>query len=54
MDTFRESAVGQILKYIGKDRWMRYPEEEPDFRWAPLVCLNGSEHKVSETFDTDW
>lgn len=37
MELFRESAVGQVVKYLSKDRLLRYPEEREDFHWTPLV-----------------
>lgn len=37
MELFRESAVGQILRYITKNEILQYPEEKGDFSWAPLV-----------------
>ncbi|KAK5116365.1 hypothetical protein LTR62_007912 [Meristemomyces frigidus] len=36
MDMFRESAVGQIVRYFTKGKWLQYPEERQDFAWAPL------------------
>ncbi|KAK5131031.1 hypothetical protein LTR08_001381 [Meristemomyces frigidus] len=36
MDLFRESAVGQIIRYITKHRVLQYAEEKVDFSWAPL------------------
>jgi DHA1 family multidrug resistance protein-like MFS transporter len=37
MDLLRESAAGQILRYVTGNRVLLYPEEKGDFQWAPLV-----------------
>jgi hypothetical protein len=37
MDLLRESAVGQIIRHITKNKFLLYPEEKVGFRWAPLV-----------------
>lgn len=37
MELFRESAVGQIVKAVVGEKWMKYPEEEEHFRWEALV-----------------
>ncbi len=39
MELFRESAVGQIVRYVTKNRYLLYPEEKPDFHWEPLVLF---------------
>ena len=39
MDTLRESAVGQIIRYVTKNKYLVYPEEQEGFHWAPLVRL---------------
>ncbi|KAK1817300.1 hypothetical protein LTR12_008282 [Friedmanniomyces endolithicus] len=45
MDAFRDSAVGQIVRYISGDKVLLYPEERADFSWPPLDHLlsTGSE-----------
>ena len=43
MDLFREAAVGQVIRYITKNRVLQYPEEKPDFHWAPLDKLLAEE-----------
>jgi MFS transporter, DHA1 family, multidrug resistance protein len=37
MELFRESAVGQLVRYATRNKMLMYPEEMPDFSWAPLV-----------------
>ena len=37
MELFRESAVGQLIRYATKNKYLLYPEEREDFHWAPLV-----------------
>ena len=37
MELFRESIVGQGIRYVTKNKVLLYPEEKPDFHWAPLV-----------------
>ncbi|KAK0127236.1 hypothetical protein ONS96_006788 [Cadophora gregata f. sp. sojae] len=39
MDLFRESAVGQVIRYATKNKYLLYPEEQGDFHWAPLETL---------------
>ncbi|KAF2673038.1 MFS general substrate transporter [Microthyrium microscopicum] len=46
MDLLRESAVGQILRYITKNRILLYPEEKDDFSWPPLDAVLASEKKL--------
>jgi DHA1 family multidrug resistance protein-like MFS transporter len=40
MDLFRESAAGQIIRYITRNRVLLYPEEKEGFHFAPLVCIS--------------
>ncbi|KAL8840545.1 MAG: hypothetical protein Q9170_001298 [Blastenia crenularia] len=30
-DLFREAPIGQIIRYVTRNRFLQYPEEEPDF-----------------------
>ncbi|KAK5109708.1 hypothetical protein LTR85_002286 [Meristemomyces frigidus] len=48
MELFRESAVGQIIRYVTKNKLLQYPEEKANFSWAPLdqILAQGNE-KVS-------
>lgn len=39
MELFRESAVGQLIRYATKNKYLLYPEEREDFHWAPLETL---------------
>ncbi|KAK3114783.1 hypothetical protein LTR53_006560 [Teratosphaeriaceae sp. CCFEE 6253] len=39
MDVIRESAVGQVIRYLTNNKVLLYPEEKPDFSWAPLDRL---------------
>ncbi|KAK0808226.1 hypothetical protein LTR75_006290, partial [Friedmanniomyces endolithicus] len=50
MDAFRDSAVGQIIRYISADKVLLYPEEKADFSWPPLDHLlsTGSEKAHTE------
>ncbi|CZT48790.1 related to FLR1-Putative H+ antiporter regulated by yAP-1 and involved in multidrug resistance [Rhynchosporium secalis] len=43
MDLFRESAIGQIIRYATKNKYLLYPEEKVDFRWEPLDALLSEE-----------
>ncbi|KAK4545422.1 hypothetical protein LTR36_002772 [Oleoguttula mirabilis] len=48
MDIFRDSAVGQIVRYITKNRVLLYPEEKTGFSWAPLdLILAQTDEKAS-------
>ncbi|TKA78244.1 hypothetical protein B0A55_04789 [Friedmanniomyces simplex] len=42
MDAFRDSAVGQIIRWVAGDKVLLYPEEKTDFTWAPLDHLLSS------------
>ncbi|KAK1814417.1 hypothetical protein LTR12_011150 [Friedmanniomyces endolithicus] len=50
MDAFRDSAFGQIIRYISGDKVLLYPEEKADFSWPPLDHLlsTGSEKAHTE------
>ncbi|KAE8452245.1 hypothetical protein EG329_000944 [Mollisiaceae sp. DMI_Dod_QoI] len=48
MDLLRESAVGQILRYVTKNKVLLYPEEKEGFHWAPLEALLAEEEKPAE------
>ncbi|KUJ08119.1 major facilitator superfamily transporter [Mollisia scopiformis] len=48
MDLLRESAVGQILRYVTKNKVLLYPEEKEGFHWAPLEALLAQEEKPTE------
>jgi MFS transporter, DHA1 family, multidrug resistance protein len=43
MDLLRESAVGQIARYITKNKVLLYPEEREGYHWLPLVQFPGRE-----------
>ncbi|KAL7905982.1 major facilitator superfamily domain-containing protein [Trichoderma velutinum] len=34
-DTFRESALGQAIRFVSRNKWLQYPEERPDFVLPP-------------------
>lgn len=38
---FRDAPMGQIIRYVTKNRYLKYPEEEPDFKlpdcWTDLM-----------------
>ncbi|KAN0095330.1 major facilitator superfamily transporter [Hyaloscypha variabilis] len=51
MDLLRESAVGQIARYITKNKVLLYPEEEEGFHWLPLEALLAEENKPLEEKD---
>lgn len=36
---FRETAVGQLIRFVTRNKVLQYPEEKEDFSWAPLVNL---------------
>jgi len=31
-DTIRDAPIGQIIRWITKNKYLKYPEEEPDFQ----------------------
>jgi DHA1 family multidrug resistance protein-like MFS transporter len=37
MELFRESAVGQVIRYLSGNKVFLYPEEKEDFKWPELV-----------------
>jgi DHA1 family multidrug resistance protein-like MFS transporter len=39
MDLFRETAVGQLIRFVTRNKVLLYAEEKEGFRWAPLVKL---------------
>ncbi|KAK5689962.1 hypothetical protein LTR17_026088 [Elasticomyces elasticus] len=45
MEAFRDAPVGQIIRFITKNKVLLYDEEKPDFSWAPLnhLLANGDE-----------
>lgn len=38
MDMFRETAAGQLIRFVTRNKLLQYPEEKDGFSWAPLVC----------------
>lgn len=40
MDIIRDSAFGQTVRFVTKNKFFLYPEEKADFSWAPLVSIN--------------
>ncbi|UKZ78279.1 hypothetical protein TrVFT333_006015 [Trichoderma virens FT-333] len=36
-DLFRESALGQAIRFVSRNKWLQYPEERPDFVLPPDV-----------------
>ncbi len=42
-DTFRDTAFGQLVRLISKNRLLRYPEEDPDFKLPDtwIRAMNG-------------
>ncbi|KAL7942043.1 MFS general substrate transporter [Trichoderma barbatum] len=52
-DTFRESALGQAIRFVSGNKWLQYPEEEPDFVLPPeyTALLSNSEKQHKATFD---
>ena len=46
-DLFRETAAGQILRFITNRRVLRYPEELPGFTF-PFSLQQGLDEKVAE------
>ena len=36
-EIIREAPVGQVIRLLSGNRWLKYPEEEPGFVWSMLV-----------------
>jgi DHA1 family multidrug resistance protein-like MFS transporter len=39
-DIIRDAWLGQIIRLLSKNRWLKYPEEEEGFTWPPYVSSN--------------
>ncbi|KAK4060931.1 hypothetical protein Trihar35433_9856 [Trichoderma harzianum] len=52
-ETFRESALGQAIRFVSRNKWLQYPEEMPDFVLPPeyLALLSNSEKQHETTSD---
>ncbi|KAL5084605.1 hypothetical protein Trisim1_011606 [Trichoderma cf. simile WF8] len=52
-ETFRESALGQAIRFVSRNKWLQYPEERPDFVLPPeyLALLSNSEKQHEATSD---
>ena len=50
IDLIREAPLGQAIRYLTRNRLLRYPEEEPDFRLPPqyVAVLKGGEKVALE------
>ncbi|KAF2095092.1 MFS general substrate transporter [Rhizodiscina lignyota] len=53
MAVLRESAVGQIVRFITRNRALQYPDEKEGFRWGPLEALLAEEDKRLGSEDND-
>ncbi|KAM0520669.1 hypothetical protein ACHAPE_003066 [Trichoderma viride] len=44
-DLFRESALGQAIRFVSRNKWLQYPEEKPGFVLPPqyAALLAGTE-----------
>ena len=44
MDTIREAPIGQVIRYITKNKFLKYPEEVPGFELPETwhTCLNSA------------
>ncbi|KAK4068293.1 uncharacterized protein Triagg1_7536 [Trichoderma aggressivum f. europaeum] len=52
-DIFRESALGQAIRFLSRNKWLQYPEERPDFVLPPeyVALLSNSEKQHEATYD---
>jgi DHA1 family multidrug resistance protein-like MFS transporter len=50
MELFRESAVGQVIRYITGNKVLLYPEETEDFRWPELVSIRNQAFNMKENY----
>ncbi|KAF3074398.1 Transporter mfs1 [Trichoderma lentiforme] len=52
-ETFRESALGQAIRFVSRNKWLQYPEEKPDFVLPPeyVALLSNSEKQHETTSD---
>ncbi|KAK0758236.1 hypothetical protein N5P37_009538 [Trichoderma harzianum] len=52
-ETFRESALGQAIRFVSRNKLLQYPEERPDFVLPPeyLALLSNSEKQHQATSD---
>ncbi|KAI5271944.1 MFS general substrate transporter [Aureobasidium subglaciale] len=46
VDLFRDTAVGQIIRYSSSNRWLKYPEELPGF--VPPQCYCNKTHVLEK------
>ncbi|KAI5195377.1 MFS general substrate transporter [Aureobasidium subglaciale] len=46
VDLFRDTAVGQIIRYSSSNRWLKYPEELPGF--VPPQCYCNKNHVLEK------
>ncbi|KAL6695479.1 MFS general substrate transporter [Trichoderma pleuroticola] len=50
-DTFRESALGQAIRLVSRNKWLQYPEEKSDFvlppEYAALLFNSEKQHETT-------
>jgi MFS transporter, DHA1 family, multidrug resistance protein len=51
-DLLRESAIGQIIRFASRNRYLQYPEEDPNFHipWEEAAALE-KEKEIEADFD---
>lgn len=52
-DLFRESALGQAIRFVSRNKWLQYPEEKPGFVLPPqyAALLAGKEKQQEAASD---
>lgn len=50
LDIIREAPLGQVIRFISRNKFLRYPEQNPDFELpAQYVALLKSEKGSHQT-----
>lgn len=53
METFRDAAVGKLLRLLSRKRWLRYPEESDPSIWTQYYLETNQDGQVGSATQED-